>query len=124
MTILPFRSSEATLQRAGGKGMNLARLRRAGFAVPPGFVIATDAYREFVNANRWLPTILSGVEELSAEDASALERASAQIRAAFSAGKMPEELENAIRAAYAELRDKAVAVRSSATAEDLPDLSF
>lgn len=124
MTILPFRSSEATLESAGGKGMNLARLTRAGFAVPPGFVIATDAYREFVSTNRWLPPILSGVEDLAAEDASALERASAQIRAAFSAGKMPEELENAIRAAYADLGEKPVAVRSSATAEDLPDLSF
>ncbi len=104
--------------------MNLARLARAGFAVPPGFIISTDAYREFVSANRWLPAILSGVADLSAEDASALERASAQIRVAFSAGKMPEELETAIRAAYAELEDKPVAVRSSATAEDLPDLSF
>jgi rifampicin phosphotransferase len=124
MTILPFSSSEATLERVGGKGMNLARLTRAGFAVPTGFIISTDAYREFVSANRWLPAILSGVEELSVEDASALERASAQIRAAFSAGKMPEELEHAIRAAYADLGEKPVAVRSSATAEDLPDLSF
>jgi rifampicin phosphotransferase len=124
MTILPFSSSEATLENAGGKGMNLARLTRAGFAVPPGFIISTDAYREFVNANRWLPTVLAGVTGVSAEDAGALERISAQIRAAFSAGKMPEELETAIRGAYAELGDIPVAVRSSATAEDLPDLSF
>lgn len=124
MSILPFDSAEATLESAGGKGMNLARLTRAGFAVPPGFIISTDAYREFVSANRWLPAILSGVTELSAEDASALERASAQIRVAFSAGKMPEELDAAIRAAYADFENKAVAVRSSATAEDLLDLSF
>ncbi len=122
--ILPFHSEEITLETAGGKGMNLARLTRAGFAVPPGFIIATDAYREFVSANRWLPAILAGVTELSAEDAGALERSSAQIRAAFSAGKMPEELELAIRGAYAELGSTPVAVRSSATAEDLPDLSF
>ncbi len=124
MAILHFDSADATLESAGGKGMNLARLTRAGFAVPRGFIISTDAYREFVSVNRWLPAILSGVAELSAEDASALERASAQIRAAFSAGKIPEEVESAIRAAYAELQDKPVAVRSSATAEDLPDLSF
>jgi pyruvate,water dikinase len=104
--------------------MNLARLTRAGFAVPPGFIISTDAYREFVNSNRWLSTIQSVVENLSADDTSALERASAQIRVAFSAGKMPEEIESAVRAAYAEFEDKPVAVRSSATAEDLPDLSF
>ena len=124
MTILPFDSADATLENAGGKGMNLARLTRAGFAVPRGFIISTDAYREFVSVNRWLPAILSGVADLSADDASALERTSAQIRAAFSAGKIPEEVESAIRAAYANLQDIPVAVRSSATAEDLPDLSF
>jgi pyruvate,water dikinase len=122
--IIPFDSSEATLACAGGKGMNLARLTQAGFAVPRGFIIGTDAYRQFVNDNRWLPAILAGVENLSAEDSIALERASAQIRAAFSAGKMPGELDASIRAAYAEIEDKPVAVRSSATAEDLPDLSF
>jgi pyruvate,water dikinase len=124
MTILPFTSSEATLETAGGKGTNLARLTRAGFAVPRGFIISTESYREFVSANRWLSTIQSVVENLAAEDASALERASSQIRVAFSAGKMPEEIESAIRAAYADFEDKPVAVRSSATAEDLPDLSF
>jgi pyruvate,water dikinase len=92
MTILPFSSADASLDAAGGKGMNLVRLTRAGFAVPPGFIISTEAYREFVSENRWLPEILSGVAGLSAEDASALERTSVQIRVAFSAGKMTEEL--------------------------------
>ena len=124
MTILPFTSSEATLETAGGKGMNLARLTRAGFIVPRGFIIPTEAYREFVKANRWLSTIQSVVENVSAEDAGALEKASTQIRVAFSAGKIPEEIEASIREAYAEFDDQAVAVRSSATAEDLPDLSF
>lgn len=112
------------MEAAGGKGLNLIRLRRAGFAVPRGFIISTSAYREFVNVNRWLPAIRSAVGNLSAEDAAALERASAQIRVAFSAGKMPEGIESAIRAAYADFENKPVAVRSSATAEDLPDLSF
>ncbi|HLO16807.1 MAG TPA: PEP/pyruvate-binding domain-containing protein, partial [Anaerolineales bacterium] len=52
MIILPFSSLDATLATAGGKGLNLARLIRAGFAVPHGFIISTNAYREFVNANR------------------------------------------------------------------------
>jgi rifampicin phosphotransferase len=124
MTILPFTSSEATLETAGGKGTNLVRLTRAGFDVPRGFIIPTDAYREYVNANRWLATIQSVVANLSAEDASALEKASTQIRVAFSAGKIPEETEAAIRGAYAEFDNRPIAVRSSATAEDLPDLSF
>ena len=124
MMILPFTSPEATLETAGGKGTNLARLTRAGFDVPRGFIIPTEAYREFVSSNRWLATIQSVVENLSAEDANALERASAQIRVAFSAGKIPEETEASIRAAYVDFEDRPVAVRSSATAEDLPDLSF
>jgi phosphohistidine swiveling domain-containing protein len=124
MTILPFTSSEATLETAGGKGTNLARLTRAGFAVPQGFIIPTEAYREFVHANRWLSMIQSIVENLAAEDAAALEKASTQIRVAFSAGKIPQATESAVRAAYADFDDKPVAVRSSATAEDLPDLSF
>ncbi|MDQ2693618.1 MAG: hypothetical protein M3Y68_16390, partial [Chloroflexota bacterium] len=124
MRIIPFDSPDATLANAGGKGMNLARLTRAGFAVPPGFIISTDAYREFLNTNRWLPEMVAVADTAVAEDADTLERISTQIRVAFSAGKMPEEIENAIRAAYADLKENPVAVRSSATAEDLPDLSF
>src|SRR5574339_276876 len=122
MMILPFDSADATLETAGGKGMNLARLSRAGFNVPPGFIVSTGAYREFVSANRWLPEILAGVHDLQEADAGALERASARIRVAFSAGRMPGEIESAVRSAYLNLGNRAVAVRSSATAEDLPDL--
>ena len=124
MYILPFTSSEVTLENVGGKGANLARLTRAGFQVPRGFIISTEAYRAFVEANRWLPMIESAVENISPEDAGVLEKTSAQIRAAFSLGVMPTEVETAIQESYAEFRDVPVAVRSSATAEDLPDLSF
>src|SRR5215216_2437008 len=124
MYVFSFESPEVTLETTGGKGLNLVRLTRAGFQVPRGFIISTDAYRAFVTANRWLPMIESAVENMSPEDTSALERTSAQIRAAFSVGLMPFDVESAIRAAYAEFKDSPVAVRSSATAEDLPDLSF
>ena len=124
MYVFSFASPEVTLETTGGKGLNLVRLTRAGFQVPRGFIISTDAYRAFVVANRWLPMIESAVENMSPEDTSALERTSAQIRAAFSVGLMPFDVESAIRAAYAEFKDVPVAVRSSATAEDLPDLSF
>ncbi|HEX5839690.1 MAG TPA: PEP/pyruvate-binding domain-containing protein, partial [Anaerolineales bacterium] len=125
MLVFSFESPDVTLETAGGKGLNLARLTRAGFAVPRGFIISTEAYRAFVEANRWLSFIGSARETLSAEDVSALEKRSAQIRAAFSVGAMPEEVESAIRAAYQEFPGTPpVAVRSSATAEDLPDLSF
>jgi phosphohistidine swiveling domain-containing protein len=124
MVILPFTSPEATLKTAGGKGANLARLARAGFPVPPGFMITTGAYRAFLAANALEPVIQAPLENLSPEDNKALEQASAAIRAAFSAGKVPPDMQAGIRAAYAELRAGPVAVRSSATAEDLPDLSF
>jgi pyruvate,water dikinase len=124
MYILHFGSPEITLETAGGKGLNLARLTRAGFNVPRGFVISTKAYRAFVESNRWLAVIGSTVENVSAEDVAALEKTSAQVRAAFSVGAMPAEVEAALRVAVSEFRDVPVAVRSSATAEDLPDLSF
>jgi pyruvate,water dikinase len=132
-TILPFTSPEATLENAGGKGMNLARLARAGFDVPLGFIVSTEAYRAFVAENGLQTVLLSALENLTTEDAGALEVASARIRAAFSAGRIPVETEATVRAAYASLphpnpspagRGASVAVRSSATAEDLPDLSF
>ena len=124
MIVFPFTSSDVTLEKAGGKGLNLVRLTRAGFQVPRGFIISTDAYRAFVEANRWLPMIESAVENISPEDSIALDKTSAQIRASFSLGLIPPDIETSIRDAYAEFKDIPVAVRSSATAEDLPDLSF
>jgi phosphohistidine swiveling domain-containing protein len=124
MTIIPFTSAEATLETAGGKGANLARLTRAGFSVPPGFILTTEAYRAFVKANSLQTVIQSALENLSAEESSALEQASTRIRIAFSAGSMSVDMESVIHDAYDGLNGVPVAVRSSATAEDLPDLSF
>jgi rifampicin phosphotransferase len=124
MIIIPFTSTGATLQTAGGKGANLARLTRAGFRVPPGFIIPTDAYHHFVDANYLAEAIAISIQGLAADNLAQLEDASASIRLAFSAGKMPTPIESAIRAAYAEMNGTPVAVRSSATLEDLPDLSF
>src|SRR5574341_2618921 len=91
MAIIPFTSTEANLPIAGGKGANLARLTRAGFPVPRGFIIPTDAYRAFVDANRLANTISASLTGLAADDAARLENASAHIRAAFSAGRVPVE---------------------------------
>jgi pyruvate,water dikinase len=141
MLIIPFSSTDATLENAGGKGANLARLTRAGFDVPPGFIVSTEAYRAFVAENGLQAAISSALENLSVDDPGALEAASERIRGAFSAGKMTEDVASAISAEYRKLRPRtvddgpsntvhrssstvSVAVRSSATAEDLPDLSF
>lgn len=122
--VLPLDSPAANLENAGGKGANLARLAGAGFPVPGGFLIPTAAYRAFVAANGLQPAILAALAAARPDDPDALQAASASIRARFEAGALPAELAAAILAAYVELGRPAVAVRSSATAEDLPDLSF
>ena len=128
MFIIPFTSQGATLESAGGKGANLVRLTRAGFDVPPGFIVSTNAYREFVNANRLDNTIQKSIQGLKPEDADALEDASQKIRNTFSQGKLSTDIGKEIQTTYAELHGPSstvsVAVRSSATSEDLPDLSF
>ncbi len=119
-------SADASLDSCGGKGLNLARLVRSGFPVPPGFVLVTDAYRRFVALHDLAPVIEDACRGLDPADAVALEAASATIRSAFAAGGVPREVADALRAAWTALfdHDAAVAVRSSATAEDLPDVSF
>lgn len=135
MYLIPFDAPETTLAEAGGKGANLVRLTRAGFAVPPGFIIATDTYREFVASNGLADVIRAATEKLIAEEANALENASQMIRATFAAGHMSADFTATLLTAYQRLSSDmaeghavnqpiAVAVRSSATAEDLPDMSF
>jgi len=124
MHIIPFTSSEATLETAGGKGANLVHLTRAGFDVPRGFIVSTTAYREFGNANGLDKTIQESIKDVKPDDVEALENASQKIRNSFSDGKMPADIANEIKGAYVEHHQQPVAVRSSATAEDLPDLSF
>ena len=122
--ILPLESQGASLQTAGGKAANLPRLATAGFSVPPGFLLLTSAYRAYVAQNQLGPFIESVLENLDAQEPAALEAASAAIRERFAVGALPPELEQALREGYAALGEPPVAVRSSATAEDLPELSF
>ncbi|MEU7897658.1 PEP/pyruvate-binding domain-containing protein [Nonomuraea sp. NPDC049152] len=111
MRVLPLDDAAATLEVAGGKGASLARLARAGLPVPAGFHITTDAYREFVAP--FHDRILASLDEPAA------------IAALFAEHEMPDETAKAVREAYAALGDDVpVAVRSSATAEDLPGMSF
>lgn len=131
--ILAFHSPEATLDTVGGKGANLAELTRAGFAVPPGFLITTDAYRAFVQANGIHERIVTLAKNVAPDDPVSLDNTSEQIRALFSQGAMPTDIGAEIEDHYLQLSKSplatrhsplAVAVRSSATAEDLPGLSF
>ncbi len=122
--ILSLADPDATLETVGGKGASLAKLTRAGLPVPGGFHITTAAYREFVAANGIQPKILEALAGVDADDAATLEPASRRIAAYFIEGSIPAEIEAAISAAYAQLGAIPVAVRSSATAEDLPEASF
>ena len=122
--LLALDSPTATLALVGGKGANLAKLARANFPVPGGFLVTTQAYAEFVAANRldtWIQTI---VAQADPNDPVALETASTQIRTRFAAGTIPSQLAADLRHAYQTLGQPPVAVRSSATAEDLPEMSF
>lgn len=134
--ILPLDAPITMLENAGGKGANLARLVRAGFNVPPGFILTTRAYQSFVAANDLEPAIQEALRQAGFIDlpvssspndpvsTSAGRSASDAIRQRFSAGRLPPEIATAVQQAYADLGRPPVAVRSSATAEDLPGMSF
>jgi pyruvate,water dikinase len=115
------------LPSAGGKAANLGELLRGGLPVPAGFCILTDAYREVVHRNSLeeeIGSILGAIERAEPEP---LESAAEKIRGLFLSHPVPEEISEEIAAAYRELDPAGncpVAVRSSATAEDLPDMSF
>lgn len=121
--ILPL-ASETTLEASGGKGANLARLARAGFPVPPGFIVTTQAYRDFVSENRMQHWVVDAARTARIGDSVALDATSAAIRARFASATVRPDVVEAIRNAYTALGRPPVAVRSSATTEDLPDLSF
>ncbi|GAT69976.1 pyruvate phosphate dikinase [Planomonospora sphaerica] len=114
MNTLPFDGPGADLATVGGKGESLARLARAGLPVPPGFHVTTAAYRGFVARHGLRDAILAGGAD--------------EIAALFTAHGIPEEIAGDVRDAYRRLcgdrGDVPVAVRSSATAEDLPGMSF
>ncbi|GGT20882.1 hypothetical protein GCM10010222_73500 [Streptomyces tanashiensis] len=126
--VLSLDAATATLETAGGKGAALSELARAGLPVPGGFHVTTAAYREFVTSTGVADRIRAELTAASGPDSTpdTGADAGARIRALFEEGPLPSALEQAISKAYAELGDGArtVAVRSSATAEDLPDLSF
>jgi pyruvate, water dikinase len=132
--VLPFdRLRMQDLPRVGGKNASLgemiSQLSPLGVRVPGGFATTASAFREFVVGNgldRKIAGLLAG---LDVDDVKALAQAGATIRGWIVEAHFPEKLEAEVRRGYAELRDGgssdlSFAVRSSATAEDLPDASF
>jgi pyruvate, water dikinase len=118
----------------GGKNASLGEMYRAlsatGVRVPPGFAITADAYREFLHAAQLDQKITAVLKDLDTHDIAALRQRGRQVRQAMLAAPLPAALEAAILEAYERLSAESqadavdVAVRSSATAEDLPDASF
>lgn len=113
----------------GGKNASLGEMVRElggrGVRVPDGFAITADAYRHFLRCNALEDVIRTTLDGLDLDDVADLQRRGRRLRQALLDAPLPPELQEAITAAYLELGDSLdVAVRSSATAEDLPDASF
>ena len=111
----------------GGKGVGLTRMAAAGVAVPPGFVVTTPAYVDFLAKNGLPAEIASTMSGVDYDNADELSQATAKIRQRIVAGDLPDGLREMIEKSYRGLRagtDIQVAVRSSGTAEDMGDASF
>jgi len=116
----------------GGKNANLGEMIRAGIPVPPGFAVTSYAFKYFLEKTGLGEKIYGLLRELDVNDKKALDETTAKIREMIMSQPMPREVEEEIRRYYRELADKLgidqsmlrVAVRSSATAEDMPEASF
>lgn len=115
---------------AGGKGANLGELTNAGIPVPDGFVVTSDSYFEFITNTGLDKKASKMLSDLNVEDSTKLKSVSKEIKKEILESKMPDHIAKDIVQAYQKLCDIAggkeafVAVRSSATAEDLPEASF
>ncbi|WP_338484530.1 phosphoenolpyruvate synthase [Pseudomonas trivialis] len=120
------------VEHVGGKNASLgemiSNLAGAGVSVPGGFATTAQAYRDFLELSGLNAQIHAALDALDVDDVNALARTGSQIRQWIMEAEFPEKLNEEIRTAFATLSagnpDMAVAVRSSATAEDLPDASF
>ena len=124
--VLPLDTKDAALEVVGGKGRSLARMAVAGMPVPGGFYVTTSAYKRYVEENNLQKSIVGLAKPVMTGRTLSFDSASAGIQALFEKAEPPTEIVSEIREAYAALGDddSAVAVRSSANAEDLPDMSF
>jgi len=121
--------------KVGGKGANLGEMTKAGFPVPPGFVVTAEAYYHFIEVNNIKQLIAELTSGLNVQDTEELNRVSDEIKKAIVESPIPNDIRADIVRAYNRLCEfeteipsleeaKYVAVRSSATAEDLPRASF
>lgn len=111
--------------RVGGKCASLGDMTQAGVAVPPGFAVTTDAYDAMLGEGGFQAQVNAALEGLDTGDLALVDAAASTIQSLISGSAIPQAVRDAIVIAYEALgTDVPVAVRSSATAEDLPDASF
>jgi pyruvate,water dikinase len=124
--VIALDDATVTLELVGGKGASLARLAAAGLPVPAGFHVTTAAYQRFVAEHGLQQQIVAAASAVVVDEPATLDQAARQIEGLFAQADLPADICEAIQQAYARLGDGdlAVAVRSSATAEDLPEMSF
>jgi pyruvate,water dikinase len=115
----------ADIGSVGGKGASLGEMTAAGLPVPPGFVVTAESYRSFIESTGIDESLFDAVD-IDPDDSAALARAEQRAEELILETEMPAKMRRGILDAYADLDDGQafVAVRSSATAEDLPDASF
>ena len=123
---MSFRTQDDQLETVGGKGRSLIRLTKQGFNVPKGFLIPTSCYLEFLDHNDLRAKILDSTDPTLEGHNVSFKKASERIQSLIRAGEIPKSIEEQIVRGYEDLGagGTSVAVRSSANAEDLPDLSF
>ncbi|WP_167485704.1 PEP/pyruvate-binding domain-containing protein [Nocardia terpenica] len=122
--VLPLTDPAATLEIAGGKGSSLALMAAAGLPVPQGFHVTTAAYRRFVAVGDLHDRIVAVAARAVADAPETWTAAAGEIADLIVGQPIPDDVARQITAAYQRLGGPAVAVRSSATAEDLPGMSF
>jgi pyruvate,water dikinase len=112
------------IQMVGGKGANLGEMTQQGISVPPGFIVTTNAYYEFLEHSGLKDKIRDLLKPLDANNSKQLQEVSDKIKELIITAPLQPELAESIREAYNKMGKGMVAVRSSATAEDLPEFSF
>ena len=115
---------------AGGKGANLGELTQAGIPVPPGFVVTAETYQKFMEEAGINDKVMDILDKIDINDTKALQAAAEEIKGIINSAPIPDDMILFITEAYNQLCQRVgedgtdVAIRSSATAEDLPEASF
>lgn len=129
--ILDFsKLDKSSLPMVGGKNASLGEMINAGIRVPPGFAVTTDSYSVFIDSAKIQDKIFDLLSDLNPDNIEALNKAAADVQELILTAAIPDDVQKAIGTGYSQLCEQCevnplpVAVRSSATAEDLPTASF